>query len=139
MDVKKTRLTKQRTILLDILKRYKDKHFTVQDIYSLSLSEDNGMGMATIYRNLRRFEEQGIVLRITSGEDNLTKYQYAIDDEHSHHHLICRACGRIQDLDIDLLEPIEKLISQKKDFTITDHQLIFYGFCSSCKNKQDGL
>jgi Fur family ferric uptake transcriptional regulator len=60
----------------------------------------------------------------------------ASTSEHSHHHLICRECGKIVDFEEDLLETIEKKIKDTKDFTITDHRVIFYGYCKSCVDKR---
>jgi Fur family ferric uptake transcriptional regulator len=131
------RNTKQRNLLLECFNSNKDRHLTVEELYDIAKSKDSNIGIATIYRNVKLLEEQGVIKKIEL-PDFLLAYEmcaYNSTNEHSHHHLICRKCGNILDFEEDLLETIEKKIKDTKNFTITDHRVIFYGYCKACADE----
>lgn len=134
------RNTKQRNLLLECFNNNKDRHLTVEEIYDIAKSIDSNIGIATVYRNVKLLEEQGVIKKIELPDFLLAYEMCAYKSEHSHHHLICRKCGKIVDFEEDLLEAIEKKIKDTKDFTITDHKVIFYGYCKMCADEvsEDG-
>ncbi len=85
-----------------------------------------GTSLATVYRTLNRLDAAGSLKRATlaSGEVG-----YAYCPTGHHEHAICLRCGR--------LRPIRPcLISEEPSlggFTITSHQLDFYGVCADCE------
>lgn len=135
-ETKKTRETRQKTLLINALAAAPDRHFSAEELDELLRAGGSDIGIATIYRNLKRFEAEGIVERI-SCDDGGARYQYSsrAQDAHSHHHLICNVCHKIEDFDVDFLDSIENLITEKTGFEISDHQLIFYGTCAECRAK----
>jgi Fur family ferric uptake transcriptional regulator len=129
------RSTKQRNLLIECFHENKCRHLTVEELYSIAKAKDEKIGIATIYRNVKFLEEQGIIKKV-SLPNALPCYELCTHEhEHSHHHLICRICGSILDFEDDLLEPIERIIENYKGFKITDHRVVFYGICSNCKTK----
>jgi len=50
-----------------------------------------------------------------------------------HHHLICRGCARVVELDGCLLEEIEQRIARGNGFQAVSHRLEFFGFCPACQ------
>jgi Fur family transcriptional regulator, ferric uptake regulator len=84
--------------------------------------------LVTVYRILNKFYEKGLATRIEIGEG---KYRYEIQKKH-HHHLICQNCGKIEDIEVDFIEEIEKKIKNKKGFLVKSHSLEFFGICKSC-------
>ena len=54
------------------------------------------------------------------------------DSKHSHHHLICRTCGRVMPFEDDFLEDLEAQIEADTGFHVLDHELKFYGQCKEC-------
>jgi Fur family ferric uptake transcriptional regulator len=136
MTRKIIRNTKQRNLLLECFNSNKDRHLTVEELYDIAKSKDDNIGIATIYRNVKLLEEQGVIKKIELPDLLISYEMCASTSEHSHHHLICRECGKIVDFEEDLLETIEKKIKDTKDFTITDHRVIFYGYCRSCVDKR---
>jgi Fur family ferric uptake transcriptional regulator len=133
---KETRNTKQKKLIIDCLKGCGGAHLTVEEIYDLIRENDNQISIATVYRNLRMLEERAIVKKIYVADDALAFYELSENNvPHSHHHLICRQCGAIIDFEADLLESLEKMIEETKDFSIKDHRVVFYGICSDCKKE----
>ena len=127
------RHTKQRSLLLECFNKNIDKHLTVEELYEIAKSIDENIGIATVYRNVKLLEEQGIIKKIELPELLIAYEMCAFESQHSHHHLICKKCGKIADFEEDLLEAIEYKINDTTDFTITDHKVIFYGYCKGCE------
>ena len=123
------RQTRQRQRILQLL-RGTEVHPTADWIYAQMKQEFPRLSLGTIYRNLNILITQGLVRKIHSGstfdrfEANMT----------NHYHLICESCGRIMDLDMNVQKELEDLAGQLTDFTITKHQINFFGICSDCKH-----
>ena len=57
------RNTKQLSFILDTIKMM-PRHFTADDVYEEVKKEYPGLGQATVFRNLNKMAEEGILLRI---------------------------------------------------------------------------
>ncbi len=87
-----------------------------------------GLGMATVYRNLRKLErEERIVPVHVPGEPD--RYETAKAAEAHHHHFHCEVCGKVYDITgcpgglADLLP---------KGFELTAHEISMRGRCEAC-------
>jgi Fur family ferric uptake transcriptional regulator len=136
-DIKKeTRNTKQKRLIIECLEKNRNSHLSAEEIYNLIRQGDQQISIATVYRNLRLLEEQGVIRKIFVSEDALAFYELSENNvPHSHHHLICRRCGKIIDFEEDLLEAVEKMIEVTEGFFIEDHRVVFYGVCRECRQK----
>jgi len=135
---KETRNTRQRNLILDCLKEHCDSHMTVDEIFALLKDKGHDVGIATVYRNLKSLEDQGLIEKVYISGGAAPCYKMLDEtagNKHTHHHMICRNCGAIADFDEDLLDAIEKIVLVTKDFTVTDHRLSFYGVCGKCSKK----
>jgi len=127
------KLTPQRKAVLEVIIRNKGKHLTSEEIYDIVKETKPEIGLATVYRTLILFEELDIVCRHNFG-DNCGRYELNLSSEdHQHHHLICNVCGKVIEVEVDLLEDLEKKIELDTNFDILDHRLKFFGICSECK------
>lgn len=127
------KLTTQRRGVLDVLIDNKDKHLSTEEIYSCVKDKYPEIGLATVYRTVLLFEEMGIVDRLNF-DDGCSRFELSSDeDEHHHHHLICERCGKVFEVENDLLTEIESHIQAKYDFKVTNHNVTFYGLCDQCK------
>ncbi|RXJ87250.1 Fur family transcriptional regulator [Arcobacter sp. CECT 8985] len=116
VDNKNLKLTTARRAILEIFNN-SSKPLCYDDIKN-SLSMDK----ATFYRNITKFEEEGIV---NSFESNDKKRYYEIQNN-PHAHFICTKCSAIE------------CIPEKMDFKIPNHKIdniIIKGICSNCLNK----
>ncbi len=88
----------------------------------------------TIYRILKSFLIQGIILELDFGEG---KKRYEFNNHNHHHHLICKKCSKIEHIKLNDLETVlnnnKKEILQQSNFKITDHNLELFGLCGGCK------
>jgi Fur family ferric uptake transcriptional regulator len=51
-----------------------------------------------------------------------------------HHHLVCRRCGRVVEIDACAVELWASRVAQRYGFTITDHQADVFGVCAACQS-----
>ena len=86
--------------------------------------------VATVYRTLKSFEEKGILKRVDLRTDSV----YFELNDHHHHHLVCKKCGDIEDVDICEIDRLnEKVLKRSSKFkVILEHSLEFFGVCESC-------
>lgn len=127
------KLTPQRRAIVDIIIKMEGKHLTAEEIYDLVKIDCPEIGLATVYRTVQLLEELGVVSRLDLN-DGCNRYELIHEDEnHQHHHLICTNCGKVIEVEEDLLEGLEEDIQLKYKFLIKNHSLKFYGLCEDCK------
>jgi Fur family ferric uptake transcriptional regulator len=85
---------------------------------------------ATIYRELKRLMDLGL-LREVIFKDGKKRYELVSHDSH-HHHVVCKNCGRVSDINFSEIELLET-IQEKSGFKIVEHTLEFFGYCKNCK------
>ena len=129
MDKKKSnfRQSKQRDMILNVLKNT-ISHPTADWIYSQLKPELPKLSQGTVYRNLGILQEMGKVKKIHYGS---TFDRYEVNSSH-HYHLICNKCDSITDIEIPACKDLLKKAAEHSDFTVTDHDIEFYGTCRSC-------
>jgi len=126
------KLTTQRRAVLDVLMEHKGKHLSTEEIYEYVKEKCPEIGLATVYRTVQLFEEIKIIDRLNF-DDGCSRYELIIDnEEHHHHHLICESCGRVIEVEEDLLEELEERIESKYYFKVKNHKVKFYGLCQKC-------
>lgn len=128
MSMSTLKTSKQRNaVLADLQSRY--DHPTAEDVYMSVKNVIPSISLATVYRNLKLLESEGLLLKISTGIcDRFDGHT------HNHYHFTCTNCGKVLDLDIDENTDINTL---PRDFegTVTSHSLMFYGICPDCKKK----
>ena len=126
--------TKQRENLLNFLIRNKERHTNVQEISAFLAGEGSPVGTATIYRQLDKLVEQGLVRKYVLDGKSGACYQYIENSGccREHFHLKCVSCGRLIHIDCDYLADINRHISEHHGFTVDSSQTVFYGKCAEC-------
>jgi Fur family ferric uptake transcriptional regulator len=127
------KLTTQRRAILKTIVDNHEEHLSCDEIYNIVKKEYPDLGIATVYRTLQLFEKLNIVYKLNF-DDGCSRYELSTDSEnHHHHHLICLNCGKVTEVKLDLLEALEEEIESEGQFTIVDHNVKFYGYCSECR------
>jgi Fur family ferric uptake transcriptional regulator len=135
LKLKGYKLTPQRRAVVNIVLSNKGNHLTAEEMYDLVKKECPEIGLATIYRTVQLLEDIGILCKINL-EDGCNRYELLDNEEaHHHHHLICRKCGKVLEVEEDLLDTIEKNVENKYKFRIENHSVKFLGICSECLEK----
>lgn len=87
---------------------------------------------SSIFRILVKLEEIGLVRRVGSPERSYY-FMLVLPGEH-HEHIICRDCGKIENLEIECpVEKLEKKVKTKTGYGSIYHELDFFGVCPECQ------
>jgi Fur family ferric uptake transcriptional regulator len=129
---KKLRLSYPRLLIYQELSNLKSPS-SPQEIYQCLLKKQKKIGLTSIYRALDLFESLGIVFKIINGSG--VKYKLCEIEDH-HHHIICKACGDVVELNFCDISDWSKKVTESTGYQVIDHQLNFYGFCKACKPLQ---
>ena len=122
------KVTSARLSLLDIFKHAK-KPVSVRQI-SRQLKQPD---VATLYRNIDALTDLGLIKKISLGK---TEGYYELNAAKHHHHLICKVCGRIADVEGCKVSVADKNFASHHGFAkVTDHSLEFFGVCKLCAKK----
>lgn len=121
------RITPQRHAILEYLIT-SHSHPTADEIYKALEADFPNMSVATVYNNLRVFQNAGLVKELTYG-DASSRFDFVT---HDHYHIICDDCGKIVDFHHPGLEEVERLAAHVTGFTVNSHRLEVYGTCPEC-------
>jgi Fur family transcriptional regulator, ferric uptake regulator len=125
------RLTRERIELLQTALGAKG-HFDAEGLFANLRRRTPGVSRATTYRTLTLLEQCGILRRALVGRGR-SFYERAIDRGH-HDHLVCAACGRIDEFYDPTLEAIQKRIAVRRGFAIDRYIHELHGTCRACRN-----
>lgn len=126
------KLTPQRRCVLNTILNSDGKHLSAEEIYDLVKESCPEIGLATVYRTMQVLDELGLVYK-HNFDDGRIRYEITQNEDHQHHHLVCKKCGKVIEVEEDLLEQLETQVENKYSFSITDHNVKFFGYCSYCK------
>ena len=130
------KLTDQRKAILNTIIEHTHEHLSCDEIFELVVLNYPEIGIATVYRTLQLFESLNIVVKMNF-DDGFSRYEIKeTSQDHHHHHLVCLKCGKVLEVQLDLLESLENTIEKQENFTITDHNVKFYGYCEDCRNQE---
>ncbi len=134
LRARRHKLTSQRRVVLEIFLENQGEHLSAEDVYDLLRDKGMDVGLATVYRSLELLAELGILQRMEFG-DGCSRYELGDNDPlaHQHHHLICLRCGKVREFPDDMLDDLEREISEKSGFKIDDHKVMFFGYCKECQ------
>ena len=121
------RVTKQRLAILDVI-RESDGPLTVDEIHEHAGKRCDGLGIATVYRNVKMMQEKDEIQTVFL-PDGEVRYEAA--DLGHHHHFRCRVCERVFDLDICPVSLPDGSVLPG-GFEVEDHEVILYGRCPGC-------
>ncbi len=120
------KLTPQRIAILDYLEG-NTCHPSAEDIYGSVSKKFPTLSRATVYATLGSLKVLGKVLELTIDPD---KKRYDMETA-KHHHFMCTLCKRIIDIPATNVFHFPKEI--KRNFSIMESQVEYYGHCPECK------
>jgi Fur family ferric uptake transcriptional regulator len=131
--------TKHRARLLEFLREHPGEHITVGDLCSFFSRCGESIGTATVYRQMEKLVDEGIVNKYVLGAGSPACFEYvAEDEEHSCSecfHCKCSTCGRLIHLHCEELEEIERHLLTGHDFRLDPKRTVFYGTCAACSKR----
>lgn len=134
MNGRKKYNTKQRDLVLSCLRENQDRHVTVEMIVDYLNGKGDPVGQTTVYRNLDKLVQDGIVLKFTAPEGLRACYQYLEQpgDHLNHYHLVCIECGQMIHLNCNHIDRLAAHIREEHCFNLDIFKTVLYGRCESC-------
>ncbi len=125
------RYTTGRRQLVDILASA-DRPVTIPELIDLGAAQSQ----SSLYRNLAVLEQAGAIRRLSSTDDT-GRFELAEALSEHHHHLLCSACGGIEDITLpeDIESALHDAVSQAqrdRSFRVDAHHLELIGTCGDC-------
>ena len=125
------RYTPLRRVLVDALAAA-GRPLTVPEI----LGRVPDLPQSSAYRNVTALIEAGVARRVATAGDHW-RVELAEEIAGHHHHLVCAACGRVEDVEApaDLeaaLGETARALAAAHGFEIRDHRLDLVGLCADC-------
>jgi Fur family transcriptional regulator, peroxide stress response regulator len=120
------RNTKQLEVIWETIKN-DTSHPTADQVYAKVRENLPNVSLGTVYRNLQKLVSDGKLQVLTLGRSQ--HFDPLI--EH-HQHFICERCTRVYDVFVETEQEIAPTKLPHEGFTVTSHQLSFYGTCKHC-------
>ena len=122
------KVTPQRSAIFAMLADT-DGHPTPEEVYSAIRAATPSISLATVYKILDLFHKRGFVRRVST-RDQVMRYDANLTP---HHHLICNACGQIQDVAVDDISGPKVTTPRTEGFQIESLEIQFHGLCKDCR------
>jgi len=110
----------------------KHRHFEADDLLVWARAHRPRVSRATIYRTLELLVSSGLVRQMTFGDKSAQHYEQVLGIPH-HDHLICLACGRVQEVFSADLEREQDALCARHGFEVHHHNLEVFGLCRRCR------
>lgn len=123
------RSTRQRTAVAELLGRV-DGFRSAQELHELLRREGASVGLTTVYRHVQALADAGLV-DVLRHEDGEAVYRRCSTPTH-HHHLVCRACGRSEEIEVPAVEDWTHRVAAEHGFVDVQHTLEVFGTCTDC-------
>ena len=115
---------------LAVLRAVTDRpHGTADDVEDVVRSEIGAISRQAVYDALSALTEKGLIRRIQPARSS-ARYEDRVDD--NHHHLVCRTCGRTEDVDCAVGYRPCLEADDDHGFTIDEAEVIYWGYCPQC-------
>ena len=126
--------SRQREIIFDTLRRHA-VHPTAERLYNIIKGEqpDSNIGIATVYRNLKRMASTGSIKKISG----LEEAEHFDHNTHTHYHFLCKKCNRVFDIDAKVAPEIIENTQKETGFIIDSYDIVFHGICKECQTKEN--
>jgi Fur family transcriptional regulator, stress-responsive regulator len=121
------RVTRPRLAVLTAVHRY--PHADTDSIISAVRADFGEVSHQAVYDVLRALTTAGLVRRIEPA-GSLARYEARVGD--NHHHVVCRSCGTIADVDCAVGDTPCLTASQAHGFRIDEAEVVYWGLCPGC-------
>ena len=123
------RVTRPRLAVLQAV--HLNPHSDTEAITRLARAELGSVSHQTVYDGLRALTEAGLLRRIQPA-GSLARYEARVGD--NHHHVVCRTCGDIQDVECAVGHAPCLTVSDDAGFEIDEAEVVYWGRCPTCSN-----
>jgi Fur family transcriptional regulator, ferric uptake regulator len=105
-----------------------DHHVTAEDIADAVQRAHPEVHRSTVYRTLDTLTEMGVIDHVHLGHGPAV-YHFTDD---AHHHLVCQRCGRVIELPLSVLTPVQDRVARDYRFHVDATHFAIAGHCADC-------
>ena len=109
-------------------------HADTESITAAVRAEIGAVSHQAVYDVLRALTEVGLLRRLQPA-GSLARYEARVGD--NHHHVVCRTCGAIFDVDCAVGETPCPTASDDAGYTIDEAEVVYWGRCAACAVSPD--
>jgi Fe2+ or Zn2+ uptake regulation protein len=121
------RVTSQRVVILREL-RQRDRHASAEEIHRAVHHDLPGTSIPTVYATLELLVELGLARKLDVGVGT-SLYDARVEP---HQHSVCRRCGRVEDIDLELDRQQLLRAAGATGFRAHAAELVISGLCADC-------
>ncbi|ONF72599.1 Fur family transcriptional regulator [Amycolatopsis keratiniphila] len=121
------RVTRPRLAVLAALRDH--PHVDTETVITLVRADLPTVSHQAVYDVLRVLTETGLIRRIQPA-GALARYETRVGD--NHHHVVCRSCGAIADVDCAVGHAPCLTASGDHGFVIDEAEVVYWGLCPGC-------
>ena len=121
------RVTRPRVAVLDAVHAH--PHADTDSIIRTARNGLPDVSHQAVYDVLRALTDAGLVRRIQPAR-SVARYEARVGD--NHHHVVCRSCGAIADVDCSVGDAPCLTVDADHGFQIDEAEVVFWGLCPSC-------
>jgi Fur family ferric uptake transcriptional regulator len=121
------RVTRPRLAVLSAVHTH--PHADTESIIGAVRGELPAVSHQAVYDCLHRLTDAGLLRRIQP-LGSVARYEARVGD--NHHHVVCRSCGTIADVDCAIGEAPCLTASDASGFAIDEAEVIYWGLCPAC-------
>jgi Fur family ferric uptake transcriptional regulator len=125
------RVTRPRVAVLEILAE--GGHLEVEDIASRARTRLDSVSTQAVYDVLGALSRAGLARRIEPA-GSPARFEARVGD--NHHHIVCRGCGQIADVDCAVGERPCLTPNQAQGFEVDEAEVTFWGLCPDCQARR---
>jgi Fur family transcriptional regulator, stress-responsive regulator len=115
---------------LAVLRAVTDRpHSTADDIYTVVRAGIGAISRQAVYDALGALGDKGLLRRIQPA-GSPARYEDRVGD--NHHHLICRACGRMVDVDCAIGDTPCLTPADDSGYEVDEAEVVYWGRCPEC-------
>jgi Fur family ferric uptake transcriptional regulator len=123
------RMTPQRMMVLEAVEA-SDDHISAEEIFKQAHAKYPYLNISTVYRTLELLKTQGFVAESDLGGGRLVYHPVV---KAHHHHLVCRRCGSVQDVDESVFDRLEAELKKQYSFNADMEHMAIFGTCKKCR------
>ena len=121
------RVTRPRVAVLEAVHAH--PHADTESIFGAVRSDLPDVSRQAVYDVLAALTTAGLVRRIQPS-GSVARYESRVGD--NHHHVVCRSCGVIADVDCAIGDAPCLTASDDNGFSIDEAEVVYWGLCPDC-------
>ncbi|MCR5665615.1 MAG: transcriptional repressor [Eubacterium sp.] len=130
--------TKIKDLIQEYMQMHADERFCAAEIHKYLTNCGKTANLTTVYRNLEKLTEAGVLVKTKNPADDCTYFQVLDSNRHceQHLHMRCLRCGKIVHLEDEYMQEFYEYIRKKTKFEMDCTASQINGICEDCIKRE---